>query len=177
MPISRRGLIGLAGPRGRALPPAAAPARARLIAAMRAVATPTPALGALPGPTRELTARGCVACGVCVQACPEQALRLVDGPVSDDVSISTLLLDPAACSGCARCVELCPSQVLALAEPITWDRLLAGAELPVVTVTTALCARCSVRFPASSGERLCPVCSFRRRNPFGSARAPGTTGA
>jgi len=174
MPVSRRGLFGLAGPSGHELPPPTAGPRARYIAAVRALVTPTAALGSAPGPTRALQAGGCVACGVCVQACPATALRLVDGPVGAGVSISTLLLDPAACTGCAGCVDLCPSHVLAEAAPVRWDVLLAGAEVPVVTVTTALCARCSVRFPISSGERLCPVCSYRRRNPFGSTLAPGS---
>lgn len=173
MPVSRRALLGLGGIGEGEGPASSAEPRARLIDALRAVATPTTALGALPGPTAGMTAAGCVACGVCVQACPAAALRLADGPVDGSTSISTLLLDPAACTGCERCVELCPTSVLAVAAPVTWDRLLSGDEIPVVTVLTALCARCSVRFPISSGATLCAVCSFRRRNPFGSSLPPG----
>lgn len=173
MPVSRRALLGLGG-RGEGEGPAsAAEPRTRFIDAVRAVATPTTALAAMPGPTAGMTAAGCVACGVCVQACPDSALRLADGPVDGSASITTLLLEPAACTGCARCVELCPTSVLATAAPVLWGRLLAGEELPVVTVLTALCSRCSVRIPISSGASLCAVCSFRRRNPFGSSLPPG----
>ena len=112
-----------------------------------------------------------------MQACPAGALVLRHGPGGEQVSISTLLHDPVACTGCTRCVDLCPEHVLVAVGRWTWDRLLADgdadAEVPVVTVTTARCARCSTSFPVSSGEQLCPVCTYRRHHPFGSTLPPG----
>ncbi|WP_165372924.1 ATP-binding protein [Pengzhenrongella frigida] len=173
MPVSRRRLLGLGGPAGRELPPPSAEPHDRLVAAVRALVVPTAALAALASPTPHLVASGCTACGVCVQACPTDALSLRHGAGGENLSISTLLHRPAVCNGCALCVDLCPVDVLLVADRWPWSRLLSDDEHPVVTVTTALCARCSTSFPVASGEKLCPVCTYRRRNPFGSTLPPG----
>ncbi|WP_152230344.1 4Fe-4S dicluster domain-containing protein [Georgenia ruanii] len=191
MPVSRRRLLGLGA--------AAAPdvggltAHERLVAALHALGvgqpggsdggppgaaapdltagppagssgTAAPSLAALPGPAPRLRARGCTACGVCVRACPTGALGVRDGG-----GLTTLLQDPAACDGCRRCLDLCPESALSVDGAWPWDRVLAGDPAPVATLTTTTCARCGTLFPTSSGERLCPVCTFRRRSPFGSA--------
>ncbi|WP_407342657.1 NADH-quinone oxidoreductase subunit I [Pengzhenrongella phosphoraccumulans] len=173
MPVSRRGLLGLERATVHELPALSDDPHDRLVAVVRALVAPTAALADVPAPALRLAASGCTACGVCVQACPAGALVLRHGPGGEQVSISTLLHDPAACNGCTRCIDLCPEHVLVSAGRWAWDRLLVDAEIPVVTVTTALCARCSTSFPVSSGERLCPVCTFRRHHPFGSTLPPG----
>ncbi|PVU84107.1 hypothetical protein DDP54_08120 [Cellulomonas sp. WB94] len=122
-----------------------------------------------------LTGRGCVACGVCVQACPPHALRLQHGSGGAGIAISTLLQTPAACTGCRSCIDLCPSDVLRSAGPWPWSELLVDREVGVTTLTTASCERCGASFPTTSGDRLCPTCTYRRSNPFGSALPPGFT--
>ncbi|MGV8965852.1 MAG: 4Fe-4S dicluster domain-containing protein [Cellulomonas sp.] len=173
MPVSRRGLLGLPRASEPELPSSTDDPHDRLVAVVRALVTLTPALASVPAPALRLTASGCTVCGVCVQACPAGALALRHGPGGEQVSISTLLHDPVACNGCSRCIDLCPEHVLVTADRWTWDRLLVDGEVPVVTVTTARCARCSTSFPVSSGERLCPVCTYRRSHPFGSKLPPG----
>lgn len=42
----------------------------------------------------------CIACGVCIKACRQDALTLVDGKV---------VLDESKCNHCARCVKSCPT--------------------------------------------------------------------
>ena len=189
MPVSRRRLLGLgastgaapdvtgltpherlvaalhalgAGEPGRSEGRSAAPASSRDPSAGMAAAAPD--LATLPGPAPRLRARGCTACGVCVRACPTGALSMRDGG-----GLTTLLQDPAACDGCHSCLDLCPESALSVDGAWPWDRVLAGDPAPVATVMTTTCARCGTLFPTSSGERLCPVCAFRRRNPFGSA--------
>ncbi|MGV8964762.1 MAG: NADH-quinone oxidoreductase subunit I [Cellulomonas sp.] len=173
MPVARRGLFGLTHATEHERLSLSGDPHERLVAVVRALVTPTAALADQPAPAPRLAAGGCTACGVCVQACPAAALVLRHGPAGEQVSISTLLHDPVACNGCTRCIDLCPEHVLVSSGRWTWDRLLADAEVPVVTVTTALCARCSTSFPVSSGERFCPVCTYRRRHPFGSTLPPG----
>ena len=169
MPVSRRGLLGLGPGAGRALPPETDD-HARLTAAVAAlVPAGSAALEAKPSPASRLTARGCTACGVCVLACPAGALGWREsgsGPV-----LATLEQSVAACDGCLRCVGLCPAGVLAEAGRHPWADVLSDATVPVVTLATARCDRCGARFPTTTGGALCPVCDFRRRNPFGSMPA------
>jgi dissimilatory sulfite reductase (desulfoviridin) alpha/beta subunit len=42
----------------------------------------------------------CIQCGVCVKACREEALSMVDGKI---------VLDESKCNNCARCVKSCPT--------------------------------------------------------------------
>ncbi|MCK6212669.1 4Fe-4S binding protein [Georgenia sp. EYE_87] len=172
MPLSRRQVMGLADPAPRQLPDEDAHPQVRLVAAARQLVAPdAPALAALAGPAAALSARGCTACGVCVQACPTDALALRHSAASGP-AITTLLQDPAACDGCLRCVDLCPQDALTAAGQESWKKVLGGGLAPVQTLSTAPCERCGTRFPTPSGERLCPVCAYRRANPFGSVVPP-----
>ncbi|MFH1885942.1 MAG: 4Fe-4S binding protein [Pseudomonadota bacterium] len=60
----------------------------------------------------------CTGCGACVEACPDEAVRLEDGlPV----------VYPAACSGCLACSRACPTGCLVPGE--SRARLAAGGKL------------------------------------------------
>jgi H+/Na+-translocating ferredoxin:NAD+ oxidoreductase subunit B len=56
----------------------------------------------------------CQACGLCVQRCPVQALRLEDSPLAKNDRGKTTTLDSGKCLGCGVCVHKCPSQSLIL---------------------------------------------------------------
>lgn len=45
----------------------------------------------------------CKGCGVCVKACPDNAIRLIDGKA---------YIDPLKCSDCQLCTEVCPTGAL-----------------------------------------------------------------
>ncbi|PFG40662.1 4Fe-4S dicluster protein [Georgenia soli] len=190
MPVSRRQVLGLGDGVTRELPDEEVRPHRRLVAALAALtgegssgvagpteglagptegrAGPTEGRAGLPAPSVRLTARGCTACGVCVRGCPADALHLRHS-AAGGAAVTTLLQDRAACDGCLRCVELCPDDVLSAAGAWSWEQALReDATAPVVTLTTARCGRCGSRFPTPSGQRLCPVCAFRRANPFGS---------
>jgi ferredoxin len=110
----------------------------------------------------------CTACGLCAATCPTGALRLEkeDGEYQ-------LLFNAQDCTDCGKCLSLCPAQALEHAGylPLEWE---ARESAPVVLVSGALrqCARCKTDFAATAGESLCPVCDFRRKNPFGSQMPP-----
>jgi Na+-translocating ferredoxin:NAD+ oxidoreductase RNF subunit RnfB len=66
---------------------------------------PAPALAAATPFTAELTPELCTGCGVCVERCQMDALRM-EG--------ETAALAPERCIGCGLCVSTCPGEALAL---------------------------------------------------------------
>lgn len=112
-------------------------------------------------PALALVAEGCVACGVCVRACPHDALELEHGP-----GVSVLTQVPERCTGERACVELCPHDALAASGPLALFDVARRPAIELAAVQTAACRRCGARHPAAEGE-LCPPCAFRSRNAFG----------
>ncbi|SMB91438.1 electron transfer flavoprotein alpha subunit apoprotein [Desulfonispora thiosulfatigenes DSM 11270] len=55
----------------------------------------------------EVIKSNCIGCGACVQACPFDALDLVDG---------IAVVDPEKCTDCGVCVGVCPARALHLEE-------------------------------------------------------------
>lgn len=55
--------------------------------------------------TVEIIKENCIGCGVCVPACPQEALDLVDDMV---------VVDPDKCDDCGDCIDVCPTDALAL---------------------------------------------------------------
>ncbi len=56
----------------------------------------------------------CKACGLCVERCPVQALRLETSPVAPNKYAKAAMLDPGRCLGCGVCVHKCPTESLTL---------------------------------------------------------------
>lgn len=188
MPVSRRQLFFLPEAARRPLPDITATAHQRLKAAVRVLAgddhdsagdaTPVP-----DGPALRLTSRGCTACGVCVQACPEQALSIEVDAAEDDAvdpqgaemlvpgAETALWMRPSSCSGCHACVDVCPADALSEQGHHGWDVLLADSWVALESFATVPCRRCGGRFPAG-GSELCPVCAFRSADPFGTTLPP-----
>lgn len=47
----------------------------------------------------------CVGCGACIDACPQQAIKM-DGDVA--------VVDPALCVDCEACVSACPNNAIVM---------------------------------------------------------------
>lgn len=135
-------------------------------------------------PAIQFAASGCTACNVCVRACPSEALVLTHSATTDQagnpvpIAISTLSQRPSSCDGCMICVEICPQDALSAAGSWDWASALKPGnegglpQAPITSLTTAQCQRCRTRFPTNTGEPLCQVCSYRRKNPFSSTSPP-----
>ncbi len=60
----------------------------------------------------------CISCGACAEACPDQAISLVDGlPV----------FDREACQGCLQCSQACAQECISISRPGV--RVLLGGKL------------------------------------------------
>ena len=177
MSVSRRRLLMLS--ECDAAPEEGASAHRRLVTTLRALAgAPSAAPGTpseLAGPGLALVSEGCTACGVCVRACPEDALALVDveetGPDGAVITRTILRQYPAACGGAGACLQLCPEDALSAPEHWGLDALLEDDVVDLDEIAKAVCRRCGATFP-DSGAELCELCSFRRANPFGGALPP-----
>ena len=47
----------------------------------------------------------CVGCGACVDVCPNEAIKMVDG---------IAVIDPDACIDCGVCVDACPNGAISM---------------------------------------------------------------
>lgn len=119
-----------------------------------------------PPPSWTLQVSTCSVCGVCVAACPHQALSLTPDP--EDANLLTLTQDLARCEADGACLKLCPPHALSVQGHPTWAEIHDGATRTLTAVKTKLCPSCHNRFPATAGE-LCPLCAFRQDHPFSSA--------
>lgn len=144
-------------------------AQQRLRAAVRSLASgrdalEAPADGWASG-ALDLACEGCVACRVCAQTCPEDALALESGG-----GRAGLGFDPSLCTGCGACVRACDVGALSNRGRLGPPALLAPPVL-LELFEARTCARCRTRF-RGTGE-YCDVCAYRVANPFGSTLPTG----
>lgn len=102
----------------------------------------------------------CSACGVCVRVCPSGALNFV----ADDNRYD-LTFFAGACTDCGACLHVCQPDALRR-ESVTLDALIQSAPVVLQQGSLRRCAKCGARFAGESDMKLCPVCDFRRKNPF-----------
>ncbi|HZY41748.1 MAG TPA: 4Fe-4S binding protein [Anaerolineae bacterium] len=181
-PLSRRGLFHMfaaEGPRqiARVLTDENEPSkikspsleRRRLINALRRLPATNGSISLNNLPFARITANDkCTACGVCARICPTGALNLIAG----DDSTYQLAFNSAACIACDACVNLCEPEALGRSTTTLGD-VLSSEVVALRSGTLRSCAKCSAKFAAEAGGELCPICEFRRSNPFGSRLPPG----
>jgi len=106
----------------------------------------------------------CTACGVCARACPTGALKFS----ATENNTYQLTCSVAQCTDCGVCLDVCEPQALQRAGAPTLAEFIASAPMMLHTGALKHCAKCNTRFAAHLEGNLCPICDFRRRNPFGS---------
>ena len=113
----------------------------------------------------------CTACGVCATACPTQALRFEK---TDNNKNFTLIFSAPECIGCDICGNVCAPAAINMEHNPTFEDVF-GSEKTLVVQSGQLvrCDRCNTLMAAKPGMRLCPLCEYRRKNPFGSKLPPG----
>lgn len=115
----------------------------------------------------------CNACGTCGRACPTEALKFEKNETEMTFSISFL---PQKCIGCDLCDHVCLPNAIALNHAPTFEQVF-GAKEPVMVESGTLvrCVNCKTLMAKHEGVKLCQLCEYRRKHPFGSMmpRKPG----
>ncbi|MGO1944180.1 MAG: 4Fe-4S dicluster domain-containing protein [Ancrocorticia sp.] len=172
VPLPRRALVGAAssGPLDPASDDQTRTVTALRYLQQRGLITEIPDVpGAASG--IHLTVDRCTACNVCVSSCPHDALSLTRTEMADGTTVHQLSQHADRCRACQACVRSCPVQAITPGAQFDLSDALEERTYPLTTVSTRTCLRCGSVFPAGQGE-LCPVCSFRETNPFGSQIPP-----
>ena len=138
--------------------------RRRLVGALRLM-DEAPANHHLPAGERYVDLsvdEKCTACGVCARICPNEALLFEQG--EDEFWLGFVA---ANCTNCDLCTRYCDPQALKFNGTPTVSRL---TDRPILLRHDTLyrCQKCSAPYSGDENGGLCPVCAFRRDNPFGS---------
>lgn len=182
-PLSRRGFLQFFTPQNRAtaadiLPPYApqidgdrsAPReRRRLLGALRLLGE-APADQHLPAGERYadmIVDEKCTACGVCARICPNEALLFEPGDGEFWLGFVA-----ANCTNCDLCTRYCDPDALHLNGTPTVSRL---TNRPILLRHDTLykCQKCSAPYSGDENGGFCPICAFKRDNPF-SSRLPAS---
>lgn len=110
----------------------------------------------------------CNACGTCARACPTGALDFRQADMHFWLTFS-----PRACVDCAICVDVCAQEAISIRHAPVFSYVF-GQTSPVTLQEGELtrCERCNAAIAAQPGVTLCPICEFRKQNPFGSVAPP-----
>ncbi|MFN8450414.1 MAG: 4Fe-4S binding protein [Anaerolineae bacterium] len=165
-PVSRRGFFQALSQRGRDLLPQleGVSERHRLVEALRQLA-PDGADQPMPGDDFAAfsVSDACTACTTCARICPTGALAFAR---DDDQFV--LAFSPAECVNCGLCTRFCePGALQKTGAPPLSAVISPNAEI-LREGTLTRCRKCNTPFAGESEDGLCPVCAFRRNNPFGS---------
>ncbi|MCD7750447.1 MAG: 4Fe-4S dicluster domain-containing protein [Lachnospiraceae bacterium] len=100
--------------------------------------------------------QNCYNCGYCVSACPNDALKFVQGENGFTVAV-----DVWKCTGCNLCKLRCRADGISGIVPMRVSTLgrVAVAKLP-----NHLCAVCGKPFPYGSDGDICKSCQAKKRN-------------
>lgn len=155
-PVSRRGILRPLADKP-VVPHDSDDPQERLVESLRLLG-----VGDAPGraPGLALAVSGCIACGVCVRACPHDALELGTAGTR-----STLVQHPDRCQAEQACVAACPETAISVTGHHDWATVLAGRAVPLARVATTACEKCHAAIP--HGWTMCEACARRTEDPFG----------
>ena len=107
----------------------------------------------------------CSACATCARVCPTGALSY-----DRDAQGAHFSLHFAAsnCVACGLCAHACIPSAIDLDYAPSFSQVFSEPVVTVFEASLVKCSRCGAATRARPGFDLCPVCEFRRQNPFGS---------
>jgi formate hydrogenlyase subunit 6/NADH:ubiquinone oxidoreductase subunit I len=113
----------------------------------------------------------CTACGVCANACPTGALHF---EVTNSNRSFSLRFSGPDCIDCGICEDVCAAAAISIDHDPAFKDVF-GPDEPVSVQRGELtrCTQCNTLMAARPGIKLCPLCSYRRKNPFGTKMPPG----
>ena len=65
----------------------------------------------------EIVIESCIACGICIDACPVGCLALSELPRGKGVDAFPYLINPKTCIGCGFCNKECPADSITMRKP------------------------------------------------------------
>lgn len=68
----------------------------------------------------------CVACGLCVEACPYEAIKIIETKVPYRGVINVASVDPGLCMACGTCSAVCRSTSIGVPEEFTDESVVEG---------------------------------------------------
>ena len=124
-------------------------------------------------------AESCTACSACERACPTGAILF---ELEELKKTFTLSFKAQMCIGCGICSDVCEPQSISINSTPTFSDIFNSEDpTPLHSGNISRCERCNTVFAVREGSKLCPVCEYRRKNPFGShmpvtmKKIPGTS--
>jgi ferredoxin len=108
----------------------------------------------------------CNACGACGRACPTEALKVEKNETELTFAIS---FSSQKCIGCDLCDHVCLPNAISLNHTPTFEQVF-GEQQPVVVESGTLvrCMSCKTLMAEHHDHKLCQLCEYRRKHPFGS---------
>jgi ferredoxin len=76
----------------------------------------------------EVVLETCVACGICIDACPVGCLAMSELPRNKGVDAYPYLKDAKTCIGCGFCSRECPVDAVAMQKPVKTQKVAAPGE-------------------------------------------------
>lgn len=178
-PLSRRDLFRMMGHQGqiamaRAMENGSIPSehrpgrdRLRLISTVSHLPEPSDGADLIEFGFATLTiSDACTACGACGRACPTRALKFEsdDGEMTFKISFTA-----QTCIDCGICGHVCLPDAIKLNHTPSFEEVFSMKEAQVVgSGSLVRCERCKTLTAKREGVKLCPLCEYRRTNPFGS---------
>jgi Fe-S-cluster-containing hydrogenase component 2 len=181
-PVSRRELFSLTRQadeetQRQTVPDGRHPFRERLRTLQAIRRLPPPQRDTAVSPTSHFAlltvSDACSADGTCARTCPTGALQLE----KEDGRFRLNFL-PQACIACDACVHLCAREAISIDHAPSAAALFSaesgGHARVLYEAESRRCARCNAVFiPDTAGQRLCIICAYRAKNPFGASLPPG----
>lgn len=107
----------------------------------------------------------CMACAACARACPTGALRFTKSSDGKSFSLDFIAKE---CIACDVCVHVCAASAIEVLAMSRLQEVFAHETVTVFNAALGKCDRCGAPIAIRPGVKLCHVCEFRNKNPFGS---------